>query len=318
MKNTRLSLVFSKKPLHKWLAISIVLHVGVLVFLLLGDMSSAPKPLKAVAPSVAQPIKAVVVDAKKLENAINKVKKQKSEAQRLEQQRIKDLEKRASDAKKRRAKEQARIKNLEAQRKKKEKEKIAADKAAKKSRNQAAKAEKLRKQKEQEKQKSEEAAAKARSKRLKEEEAARQSEIKRKKDLAEKKRLEKEAKEREAREAELAAQMAADMAKEMQVRNQARQQQVLSETQRYAALITNTIDRHMINDRSTMEGKSCRLTINLAPSGFVLKVTVESGDSVVCQAAERAIFKAGTLPVSKDPEVFKEMRNIGVTVKPEF
>jgi colicin import membrane protein len=310
--------MFSKKPLYKWLAVSVALHVSVLAFLLMGDMSTPPKPLKATSISAAEPIKAVVVDAKKLENAINKVKKQKLEAQRLEQQRIKDLEKRASDAKKRRAKEQARIKNLEAQRKKKEKEKIAADKAAKEAKRKAAKAEKLRKQKEQEKQKSEEAAAKARSKRLKEEEAARQAEIKRKKDLAQKKRIEKEAKAREAREAELAAQMAEDMAREMQVRNQARQKQVLSETQRYAALITNTIDRHMISDRSTMEGRSCRLFINLAPSGFVIKVSVESGDSVVCQAAERAIFKAGTLPVSKDPEVFKKMRNIGVTVQPEF
>ena len=116
----------------------------------------------------------------------------------------------------------------------------------------------------------------------------------------------------------MAAQIAEDMAKEMQNRNQARQKQVMSEMQRYAALITNTIDRHMINDRSTMEGKSCKLSIDLAPSGFVINVVVNSGDTVVCEAAKRAIFKAGTLPVSKDPEVFKEMRNIDVTVVPEF
>ena len=43
-----------------------------------------------------------------------------------------------------------------------------------------------------------------------------------------------------------------------------------------------------------------------------------SADAVVCEAAKRAVYKAGTLPVSKDPEIFKEMRNIGVTVVPEF
>ena len=93
---------------------------------------------------------------------------------------------------------------------------------------------------------------------------------------------------------------------------------MMSEIQRFAALITSIIDQNMINDRSTMEGKSCKLTISLAPSGFVTQVKINNGDSVVCEAAKRAIYKAGTLPVSKDPEVFKEMRNIDVTVVPEF
>ena len=307
----------AKSELHKWLVISVLLHVVVIAFLLFGDISPT-KPVKAQPMSAANPIKAVVIDSKTLEKAINKVRKQKSDAKRIENNRIKKLEKRASDAKKRRAKEQARIKKLEVQRKKKEKEKVAADKAAKSSKLKAANAEKLRKQKEQEKQKEEELAAKARSKRLKEEAAAKKAETLRKKKLEEKKRLQKEAIEREKREALMAEQMAADMAQEMSSRNQARQQQVMSEVQRFAALITNTIDQHMISDRSTMEGKSCKLSIRLAPSGFVIQVTINSGDSVVCEAANRAVLKAGTLPVSKDPEVFKKMRNIDVTVLPEF
>jgi colicin import membrane protein len=108
------------------------------------------------------------------------------------------------------------------------------------------------------------------------------------------------------------------MAAEMATRNKARKQQMMSEIQRFAALITSIIDQNMINDRSTMEGKSCKLLISLAPSGFVTQARVVDGDAVVCEAAKRAVFKAGTLPVSKDPEVFKEMRNIDVIVVPEF
>lgn len=108
------------------------------------------------------------------------------------------------------------------------------------------------------------------------------------------------------------------MAAEMTMRNKARKQQMMSEIQRYAALITSVIDQNMINDRSTMEGKSCKLLISLAPSGFVTQARIVDGDAVVCEAAKRAVYKAGTLPVSKDPEVFKEMRNIDVIVVPEF
>jgi len=104
----------------------------------------------------------------------------------------------------------------------------------------------------------------------------------------------------------------------MATRNKARKQQMMSEVQRFGALIKNMIDQRMIKDRSTMEGKSCKLTISLAPSGNVQFVTNGSGDRVVCDAAKQAIYKAGTLPVSKDPEVFKEMNKIDVSVEPDF
>jgi colicin import membrane protein len=297
------------------LIISLVLHVALVAVLFVGDFTTETKPQKSTA--VAQevkPIQATVIDSAKLQKAINKIKKQKADDKAAEKKRIKDIEKRASDAKKRRAKEEARIKKLEKQRKKKEQEKKRADKAAKDSVAKAAKAEKIRKQKEQEKQKAEDAAAQARSKRLKAEAAAKKADDLRKKQIAERKRQEKAAADQKMREKQLAEQMAAEMA----TRNKARKQQMMSEVQRYAALITSVIDQNMINDRSTMEGKSCKLLISLAPSGFVTKASVVDGDAVVCEAAKRAVYKAGTLPVSKDPEVFKEMRNIHVIVLPEF
>ncbi|MCW8866686.1 MAG: cell envelope integrity protein TolA [Colwellia sp.] len=306
---------YDRATLIKAIWLSIVLHAALIAVLFMGDFSTQTKLKKS--PSVAEqakPIEATVVDADKLQKAINKIKKQKADDKAAEKRRLNDIEKRANEAKKRRAKEEARIKKLEQQRKKKEQEKKLADKAAKDSAAKAAKAEQIRKQKEQEKQKAEDAAAQARTKRLKAEAAAKKADELRKQQIAERKRKEKAAAEKAAQEKMLAEQMAAEMA----TRNKARKQQMMSEIQRFAALITNVIDQNMINDRSTMEGKSCKLMISLAPSGFVTQVRVVAGDDVVCEAAKRAVYKAGTLPVSKDPEVFKEMRNIDVIVVPEF
>ena len=301
-------------PFFKAVWLSIALHVLLFVGLLVGDFSSEPKPQPTPTSQSAEPIKAVVVDKAKFEQAVNKIKRQKTQALDAEKKRLKAVEKRASDAKKRRVKEQARIKKLEKQRKLKEQEKIKADKAAKSSKAKAAKAEKVRKQKEQEKQVAEKAAAAARSKRLKEEAEAKKAEDLRLKKIAERKRQEIAAKEQAIQDAMLAEQMADEMA----TRNQARHKQVMSETQRYSALITQSINQRMIKDRSTMAGKSCKLDITLAPSGFVIAVKVGQGDKVVCNAAKIAVGKAGNLPVSKDPEVFKEMRKLSVTVIPEF
>jgi len=296
------------------LLLSFGLHFIILGVLFFGEFSSTPKATPMPVAEKIKPIQATVVDASKLKREVDKLKKKKADARAAENNRLKALEKRAAQAKKKRAKEEARIKKLERQRKKKEQEKRAADKAAKKSKAKAAQADKVRKQKEQEKQKAEDAAAAARSKRLKEEAAAKKADDLRKKKIAERKRKEKEAKERAERERLLEQQMAEEMAE----RQTARRQQRMSEINRFSALITQTINRNMIKDRSTMEGKSCKLSISLAPSGFVTNVQIGRGDRIVCEAAKTAIYKAGTLPVSKDPEVFKEMRNLAVTVEPDF
>ncbi len=306
---------YDRATLVKAIWLSVILHIGMVAILITGDFTSETKLKKNT--SLAQevkPIQATVVDAEKLQKAINKIKKQKSDDKAADKRRLQNIEKRASDAKKRRAREEARIKKLEKQRKQKEQEKIRADKAAKESTAKAATAEKVRKQKEQEQQKSEDAAAQARSKRLKAEAAAKKSDDLRRKQLAERQRKEKAAADKAVLEKQLAEQMAVEMA----TRDKARKQQMMTEVQRFGALITSMIDQRMIKDRSTMEGKSCKLTISLAPSGNVQFVTNGSGDRVVCDAAKKAIYKAGILPVSKDPEVFKEMSKIDVSVVPAF
>jgi colicin import membrane protein len=302
----------TNSPYVKALWLSIALHAFLLIGLLAGDFSSTPK-IKPT-PQLGNPIKAVVIDKATFDKAVNKIKKQKSDQLDAEKKRIKSVEKRAEDAKKRRAREEARIKKLEKQRKKKEQEKIKADKAAKSSNAKAAKAEKIRKQKEQEKQVAEKAAAAAISKRLKQEADTKKAEDIRLKKMADRKRKEIAAKEQAIQDAMLAQQMADEMAS----RNQARQQQVMTEIERYSLLITQSINQRMIKDRSTMADKSCKLNITLAPSGFVIDVKVGKGDKVVCDAAKIAVGKAGKLPVSKDPEVFKGMRKLAVTVIPKF
>jgi len=289
------------------LALSFAIHTVLAVVLLWGDFSSPPKST----PTSVQmePIQAVVVERSKVEAQINKIKKQKAD----DAQKLKNLENSIAAAKEKQVNEEKRIKSLERQRKKKEQEKMAADSAAKKSQAKANAADKQRKQKELERAQADKAAADAQAKRIKEEQAAKKAEDLRKKKAADQKRKQQEDRERAAQQKLLEQQMAEEMAN----RQQARRQQMMTEIGRFTALITQTIKRNLITDRSTMEGKSCKLTISLAPSGFVTNVVTGQGDRRVCEAAKTAVYKAGTLPVSKDPEIFREMRTISLTVAPD-
>jgi len=290
------------------ISLSVALHLCLAAVLLFGDFSaSTPKPTPTASPM--QPIKAVVVDRKKIEAQVNKLKKKKAD----EKKRLRDIENRAAAAKRKRIKDAQRLKDLERQRKKKVKEKKAADAAAKKAKAQAKVADVARKKKEREKKVADKAAADAKAKKLKEERAAKKADQLRKKKKAERKRKEREARERAEQEKILEEQMAEEM-----VNVQQRRQHHMTEIGRFTALIKQVIRGNLITDRSTMEGKSCKLTISLAPSGFVTNVMFEKGSQIICAAATRAIYQAGTLPVSKDPEVFKEMNKISLTVEPEF
>lgn len=302
------------------LSLSIGLHVVVIGVLIAGNFTSAPLPTPQVSSDV-KPIEAVAVDKSQLEARVKQLQKAKDDAKAAEQKRLRELEERASAAKKKRAQEQERIKKLERERKRKEAEKRKADDAAKKARDKAAKAEQARKQKEAERQKAEKAAAEAKARKLKEEAAANKAEQIRKQKEIEQKRIaeEKARKAREEQERKLQEQMLAEqMAAEMAERDKARSAQVQTEVSKYMGLISQTIERNMLLDRSTMEGKTCRLNISLAQSGFVTNVRIIEGDPVVCQAAQKAAYKAGTLPMSKNPDVYNEFRNFNLLSAPKF
>jgi colicin import membrane protein len=83
--------------------------------------------------------------------------------------------------------------------------------------------------------------------------------------------------------------------------------------QKYTALIKQAIQQKWLVD-DAMIGKSCQLNIRLASNGLVTKVTKLKGDNNVCRSAETAILQVYTLPVSSDPEVFKEFRDFNLTI----
>ena len=131
----------------------------------------------------------------------------------------------------------------------------------------------------------------------------------------EEERRKREQAEREAAERE--AQLQKEMEEERARRQAARRQQVMSEVEKYQVLIQQTIQRNWNVDDS-MRGKSCELTIRVAPSGFVKSVDTGRGDANVCRSAQNAVLKATTLPVSEDPEIYEQMSTIKLTVKPQL
>ncbi|TVK92780.1 protein TolA [Shewanella algae] len=299
--------------------ISAVLHIGVIAILAMGvDFQDKPKLPTPQAQSA--PVQAVVVDQQKVDDYVQKLKQDKAAAERRERERQQELDRKANEAKKAREQEQERIRKLEVERKQKELETQKAADAAKaaklkeqQEKEKAQKAEAERKAKEQQRKEAEEAALKAEQKRKAEEAAAKKAEEERKaKEEAERKRkAEEEARRRQ--EQELADALAAEQAALSATRNR----QVMSEVDRYRAMITATIQRNLVVDES-MRGKVCKVKVRLAKDGFVTNSQIIEGDPVVCRAAKAAINKAGRLPVSQEPDVYQLMKEINLEVRPEF
>lgn len=286
---------------------STILHI------LLGTMLAYSIEFKSVPEKPEQlqlsTIEAVVVDKSAVEQQIKRIEQQKKNLRRAEEKRIKDLERRAAEAKKKRRQEEKRVSDLEKQKKRKLAEKKKADQAAsdarqkqKREASKAKKAEALRKKKEQERKVAEDKAKKAKAKR--EAEERKLKEVQKKRQAA----IEKAEQER-ALEEQLQAEQTA--------RQKRRNKVVLSEVGKYQALIKQTIQRNLIVDDS-LKGKSCRLNIKLASNGLVTKVTVLEGNEILCRAAQSAVLKSDTLPVSSEPDVYQKLKDINLTVEPEL
>ncbi|NDW20882.1 cell envelope integrity protein TolA [Alteromonas hispanica] len=127
---------------------------------------------------------------------------------------------------------------------------------------------------------------------------------------ADAKRKEKEAAER----AEMERIMQEQLAQERAAQQQRRQKQVLSEVERYTALITQTIKRNLYSDDS-FDGKECRLNIKLATTGFVTSIRILGGNDALCRAAESAVRRADKLPVSDAPDVYEQLKDINLKVE---
>ncbi|WP_417665634.1 cell envelope integrity protein TolA [Pseudidiomarina sp.] len=287
------------------LALSVLVHVVIVGLMIFGmnfkmPFDKTPLQVELSTPDEPQPdnreiVQAVTVDQAAVEQRVNEIRERERQQDLAEKRRQEELERRAIEARKAREAEQQRLRELqqqqEAERRKLEQEKAAAQKQREEAEQAAAAAAERRKREEA-------AAAKAEAERKRKEEEARKAE-------AERKKREQEARERAERERQLQE----ELEREAQERASARRQQVQSEVDRYSALIRNTVKRNWIVDDS-MRGKECRLNITLARSGFVTSVSEGEGDRAVCESARRAILKVGTLPMSQDPDVYEQMKDI--------
>ena len=205
-----------------------------------------------------------------------------------------------ADTKREQAQAQAQARELEAQRKKKEAQAAAA------KRKRAAEAKQAR-----EKKQAEEAEFK-RQKQL--EQLAAQKEQQRKEREA-KAKADAERKKKEAAEnAEMERIMQEQLAQEQAAQQQRRHAQVLTEVERYTALIQQTIKRNLYNDDS-FKGKVCRLNIKLATTGFVTSIRILGGHDALCRAAESAVRRAEELPVSDAADVYEQLKDINLKVE---
>lgn len=220
---------------------------------------------------------------------------QQEEERKIQEQKEIQVKKKLEEAKKK--KEEADL----ALKKKKEKEKL--DKQKKEEEQKKELAEKKKKEELAKKKKAEEL------KKKKEAEAKKKAEALKKKKAEEKKRkqeLDKIAEEM-MQEDELAEE--ADEA-----RRAARQGQLLTEKQRYVAMIVERVRQSWFTD-DTMNGKECVIELRLASNGFVTSLNVEGGDPGVCNAAVNAINRVGRFPMPEDPELNQQFRELRLPFK---
>ncbi|GAB2933752.1 cell envelope integrity protein TolA [Rheinheimera gaetbuli] len=297
------------------LAKSLGMHLAIVVMLVFGaEFSSKPEMVVVSLQNEGEAaIEAVAIDQAALNERVAQMQKERDDAKAAEEKRIRDLERRALQAEKARADEEARLKRVAAEKRKADAEakkaQAAAADARKKQQQETAKAkeaEQARIAKEQERKKAEDAAKAAEQKRIAEQKAAEDA-------AAERARQAENAR----RQAEQERMMQEQLAKEAQARAAARARQAATEVDRYKALISNTINQNLYKDES-MRNRSCSVNIRLATTGFVTSVNVIGGDKTVCDAAVRALNRIGTLPMSSDPDVYSELKDITLRVEPEF
>ncbi|WP_404402065.1 cell envelope integrity protein TolA [Idiomarina seosinensis] len=306
--------VTGKESLTLPLIYSLAIHLGIAAVLLFSFelTPSEPTPMEVnlseseFDPQAEEIVRAVSVDKAAVQQQVQRIQQEKEAARRAEQERIAELERQAANARKAREREEQRRAEIERQQQQQEQQAAESRRAAEQARREA---EQLAEQQRQ----AEQAAREAEQRRKEAEEAERRAEAERKRREEERKRLEEERR----RAAEREAQLQEEMEAERQQRAAARRQQMASEIEKYQALIRQTIQRNW-NVEDSMSGKSCELTISVAPSGFVKSVTTGNGDPAVCRSAENAVLKATTLPVSEDPEIYEQMSTIKLTVKPQL
>ena len=275
-----------QRYLQSSFALSISAHLLLLLVLIVNVSIVPPQQLNMdMTPFTDQMpgLNATFIDPAVTQAKFDEAKKQAQAAKAAQQEKARQIRER-----KRREAAEKKAAEVKAQR-------LAAEKQAKAK----AKAEKIRKQRELER-KAQEALAEK-------EAQAKRAEAQR---IA---KAEQEAKEK-ARKAQQQRELEEQIAAE-QAQIQAQEtQRVMTEKQRYSVLIKSTIQRNLITN-AAFKGKKCQLNIRLGIGGVVLKVDIVAGDDALCRAAINAVYKPSNLPVSNDPAVFAQLRDINLTVE---
>ncbi|AUH73140.1 TolA colicin import membrane protein [Legionella sainthelensi] len=277
-------------------------------------------------PGIEQPIavtpqnevvKAVSVDNKQVMETVNRLKQEREQQKRAEINRQNELKRQAEAARQQRIKEQQQLARLKeeankiaiARKKQAEEEKKRLKQMAEQKALEAKRIEELKKQKEE----------LVKQQKL---EAQKLAELNKKK-LAEKEKAEKAQAEMEKKKAETEAKKQAEAdaaAKQAQAaQNAEKQARIAGEVDKYKALIVNAIGRNWILPENVDSTLSSQFRIRLAPDGMVLEVSLtrSSGDPLLDRSAQTAIYKASPLPVPTDPDTFNLFRDISLTVRPE-
>ncbi|KTD54455.1 TolA colicin import membrane protein [Legionella sainthelensi] len=263
-------------------------------------------------------VKAVSVDNKQVMETVNRLKQEREQQKRAEINRQNELKRQAEAARQQRIKEQQQLARLKeeankiaiARKKQAEEEKKRLKQMAEQKALEAKRIEELKKQKEE----------LVKQQKL---EAQKLAELNKKK-LAEKEKAEKAQAEMEKKKAEAEAKKQAEAdaaaAKQAQAaQNAERQARIAGEVDKYKALIVNAIGRNWILPENVDSTLSSQFRIRLAPDGMVLEVSLtrSSGDPLLDRSAQTAIYKASPLPVPTDPDTFNLFRDISLTVRPE-
>lgn len=314
--------------LHLFLAVMLLTDNSASKPVLTAESKTTPGMQLPIAATPQQEVvKAVSVDNKEVMETVNRLKQEREQKQRAEINRKRELDRQLQQAKQQRIKEQQNIARLKeeanriaiARKKQAEEEKKRLKQLAEQKALEAKHIEELKKQKEKlVKQQELEAKKLAELNKKKAEEKAKADKLKAEQAHAEKLKAEKAAAEQAKADSERKKQEQAAAAQQAR-QNAENQARMAGEIDKYKALIVNAIGNNWILPENVNKSLECKFRIRLAPGGAVLDVNLisTSGDPLLDKSAENAIRKASPLPVPTDAEVFNKFRDISLTVRPE-
>ena len=286
--------------LNTAILISVIAHIGLMALLISNFQFSK---VEIVQSGVQEPkINAKAINSKRVEQLVEKLKKDRLTKQRNENKRLEDLKKAEDAAKRRRQEEEqkaedARKRRQQAEQKRKDEEKKAADLKKKREKEEIER----KKKADLEKRRKEEAERKKKA----DAEKRRKEEAERKRKAKEEADRKRKAAEEKARQEALEKEMQAQMDAEAAELAAAHQQQVMTEVDKFNTMIRSKIERNWFKPETIGQ---CTFQIKISPGGLVINIDVLEGSQAHCESGRRAILRAEPLPMSKDPDVFEVLK----------